>query len=136
MANRRTAKQIVEESMPKVEVMPPMRSPLSDEAVEKLPSGASIDQLRKKFLGAGSAEDAAGSSRTIANSSDVDELRRRFLGESHQVENINADDVTADDDVEIVRVQARSEADDATTGPGVRAVIVSKSQDKIIGKQG
>lgn len=148
---KKTAKQIVEEAMPGVKVLPAIARP-ADEAAPGVPAGQSAQELQSKYMGTPTASqpttsDSADTARSTrgasAATSSIDELRRRFLGTGAAGGSATVPapgavlaDASDADDVEIVRVQSRSEADNAEPGPGVRSVIVSKSKGKIIGKQG
>ncbi len=58
---KKTAKQIVEQALPKVRVLEPTPAPVTDADVPPPTSGKSIGELRRKYLGE-SAESAAGPS--------------------------------------------------------------------------
>jgi len=146
MANSKSAEQIVRESLPGVRIMPPLPSPAEDAVAESLPAGHSVVEMRQKYLGetATQAEAATQDREVVAPSDesarprDLEAVRRRFLGPptTSSVGLQGVQPMTGGDDVEIVRVQSRSQPEDAIEGPGVRTVIVSKSKGSILGKQG
>ncbi|MDB5342383.1 MAG: hypothetical protein JWP89_760 [Schlesneria sp.] len=145
MAKKKTAKQIVEEAMPNVRVMPPMPTAPLDDAVGSVQQGVSVRELRQKYLGDAMATDETSADEepqsNIGGTLEIENLRRRFLGDAGATSRKAISDDTEeqeseDDDVEIVRIESSASADDATSGPGVRSVLVSKAKGKIIGKQG
>jgi hypothetical protein len=145
MAKKKTAQQIVEEAMPNVRVMPPMPTAPLDDAVGSIQQGVSVRELRQKYLGEAMATEEttakATSQSTSDETADIENLRRRFLGDAGATSRKALSDEldekhTEEDDVEIVRIESPTSVDDATSGPGVRSVLVSKSKGKIIGKQG
>jgi hypothetical protein len=129
---KKTAKEIIDESLPDLEVVEATESPMEDASRLATAPGPSLDQLREKFMG---------NAPTIANRGDssstsrLEELQQRFRGGSQQMTASDNVPAAAPSDVEVVQVRSKKTPADPVDDPGQRTVIISKSQG-IIGSQG
>ena len=96
-----------------------------------------MDELRNKYLPSGSSSQAirGSDSPSVPEVSEIDVLRRKFYGANKSQSEANAADEDADG-VEMIRVEPKSTSDDSEAGPGVKTVLVSTREERIIGKQG
>lgn len=109
---KKAAKQVVEEEMPGMEIVknPPVVP--QDLLRHDLRPGASIADLRKKYLGPDALDDEEAHGVLAASASNAEE-----------------------DEVEVVKVRPKHTPADPADDPGVRTVIVSK-KGGILGCQG
>jgi hypothetical protein len=110
---RKTTRQIVEEQLPAMEMMPATRTAAAaaaDVAGSGVKPGPSISQLRKKYLG------------SAAND-----------GDDAEEDEIEAAQANADIDIALVR--SKTTLADPADDPGPRTVIISKNRG-MLGSQG
>jgi hypothetical protein len=109
---KKTAKDIIEESLPDLELVnPPHGRRTMDPTQGITRPGASLAELRKKYLGTSAAD------VSISLAEDA------IVGGG------------SEDDVEVKQVRSRQTAADPADDPGPRAIIVSKTAG-ILGAQG
>ena len=133
---KKSAREIVEKELTNVNILPSTVEPTED-SVTAHTSGASMDELRKKYLPSGSSSQAirGSDSPSVPEASEIDVLRRKFYGANKSQSKVNAADEDADG-VEMIRVEPKSTSDDSEAGPGAKTVLVSTREERIIGKQG
>ncbi len=106
---KKTVKEVIEESMPDMEVVEKVPAPVPDTVRRNTAPGPSMDQLRKKYLGS-AAEEYGAADREVAGPTD-------------------------EGDVEVRQVRPKRRPSDPAADPGPRTVIVSKKKG-ILGIQG
>ena len=104
----KTVNEILEETMPGMEVIENAPKPTSDAIKQMLRPGPSMAELRRKYLGSEADED---------QSADAADLQDE------------------EDEIEVKRVRRKDSPADPVDDPGPRTVIVSKKKG-IIGYQG
>jgi hypothetical protein len=110
-ANKKTVDQILEETMPGMQVVETPPSAAPDAVKRALRPGPSMDELRRKYLGL-EAEDALSRAATEPEEGEDEE-----------------------DEIEVKRIRRKESPADPVDDPGPRTVIVSKKKG-IIGSQG
>ena len=105
---KKTAKDIVKESLPEMEIVEPSSKATPDVAPAAAKHGVSLDRLREKYLGSVARE-------PVASAADGEEA--------------------GDQDVEVKQVRPKHAPADPVDDPGPRAVIIDRKRG-IIGSQG
>ena len=127
---KKTAKQIVAEAFPQLEVIGSRKVAASEPAAASPP----IEQVKSKSVGAVHA-DSRGDEDVLS----LEELEAEFRGGAPARATGAASDAIPTteetDDVEIVHVRPKKTPADPANDPGPKAIIVSKSKG-ILGTQG
>lgn len=117
---KRTAKQIISESLPGMEIVKKQPAVVADFLSVNSRSGNSMATLQQKFSGPS-----------------IDSLKRKFLGDStFSIAKPVEDSVTDDDDIEVVTVRSKNFTKKNEAVGEELTVIISKKQDKVLVIQG
>lgn len=120
---KKTAKQIVEQTMRGMEILEQAPTSASDSVRRDLRPGPSMADLRKKFLGEDAKSDGhSGTNSNAAADREATDAVVKTRGKKSS-------------DVEVLKVRQKRTAADPADDPGIRTVIISPEKG-MLGSQG